>query len=944
MVQFHAYNNEEVTISSCGSDLDTVMQVYIGACGRLSALVCNDDNGSACGGGNASVRFAGTAGTNYLILVGGFYGSLKSGNIRVLAVEGVATNDTCNSAIVMEAGLTYSMNTANASSAGDPVPICQPTFGNGVWYTFTPTANGIVTISTCGSDFATSLQIFTGDCGSLLPVIDGCNSDNGPACLGNQGSVSFSGSVGVPYKILVGGSNKGTGNLMIRANVSPALINDTCDGAIGMTAGVTYSQSTTTATTGGDPIPTCQTNFAKGVWYKFTATNSGIVSISTCESDFDTVLQVFTGTCGSLTPIIDGCNNDNGPSCATNRASVSFAVSAATSYFILVGGRGGATGNLNIRGTITPVLANDQCSGAIAMTDRVVYSVNTDTATSVADPVPFCHSDFGKGVWFKLTPLTSVFMTITTCGSDFKTVLQVYSGLCNSLTSVACNDRGFDCTGQTGLWFDAVGGVTYYILVGGAGGATGNLKISATALRPWNDQCLNAIPMVVGSNYVVNTSYASSTNEPAPGCQQNFGKGIWYTLTPRLNLPVTINTCGSDFDTVVQVFSGDCSSLTRVACNDENGPACPGSRASISFNGVANTQYFILAGGRAVASGNLSIVASVPAPANDSCSEAIAMSEGVTYTANTFYANSTDDPLPICRNRFGNGIWYSFTSATTVFTTISTCGSDFDTVMQVYTGSCGSLTPDVCNDDAGPSCATNQASVNFLATGGVRYLILVGGYAGASGNLRITARLLTPSNDQCAGAIAMTEGVPYGVNTANASSTGDPKPVCQPAFGNGVWYTFIPTVSGILQLSTCGSDFDTVMQVYTGATCSSVTPLPGGCSDDGGPPCYSVAGSVWLNAVAGTKYWILAGGYGEGVGNLELTANILPQLALTRLGTNVIVTWPTNGFDAYRLQSTTNLLPPAFWNYIWPLYPTFGSNYVVTNPISGPSKLYRLVK
>jgi hypothetical protein len=943
---FTPTNNDEVTISTCGSDLDTVMQVYTGICGALSPFTCNDDNGPACGGNNASVRFAGSAGTTYLILVGGFYGTLKSGNIRIVAAEGEATNDTCNSAIAMAAGLTYTLNTANATSGEDEAPICQPSFGNGVWYNFTPAANGIVTISTCGSDFDTALQIFSGDCGSLLPVVDGCNSDNGPTCLGNQASVSFSGSAGVPYQILVGGSNNATGNLMIKANVSPSLTNDNCSGAIAMTVGVTYTETTTNATSGGDPIPTCQTNFAKGVWYRFTPVNSGIVTVTTCGSDFDTVLQVFTGTCGSLTTVIDGCNNDHGPSCANSRASVSFAASASTPYLILVGGRGGATGNLNIRATLAPVLANDQCSGAIPITDRVIYTVNTTTATSVGDPLPGCHTNFSKGVWFKLTPLTSDGITMSTCGSDFNTVLQVYAGTCGSLIpiSYACSDGDSDCPGNATLGLDAVGGVTYFILAGGASGATGNLKISATAVRPSNDQCFSAIPMVVGSNYTVNTSYASSTNDPPPGCQPNFGHGVWYTFTPRINLPVTISTCGSDFDTVVQIFSGDCSSLVRVACNDGNGPACSGNRASVTFNGVANKQYFILAGGRAGVSGNLSTVASVPPPPNDFCGQAIAMTEGVTYSANTFYATSTDDPVPICRTNFGKGVWYSFTSPTTAFITISTCGSDFDTVMQVYSGTCGALSPEGCNDDNGPACGTNQASVHFLASAGAHYFILVGGFAGAAGNLKATAAVLTPANDQCAGAIAMAEGTPYGVNTVNASSTGDPKPVCQPGFGNGVWYSFTPTLSGVLQLSTCGSDFDTVIQVYTGATCGALTPLAGGCNDDAGPVCESVTGSLRFNATAGTKYWILAGGYGGAVGNLELTANVLPPIVLVRQGTNIVISWRTNGLAAYYLESATSLSPPVFWNYTGPWPSISGSNYVVTNPISGPVRFYRLIK
>jgi hypothetical protein len=47
-------------------------------------------------------------------------------------------------------------------------------------------------------------------------------------------------------------------------------------------------------------------------------------------------------------PAHDVCNDDNGPACATSRASASFPATSGTTYFILAGGSGGASGNLNI--------------------------------------------------------------------------------------------------------------------------------------------------------------------------------------------------------------------------------------------------------------------------------------------------------------------------------------------------------------------------------------------------------------------------------------------------------------------------------------------------------------------------------------------------------------------------------------------------------------------
>jgi len=57
-----------VPISTCGSSFDTVLQVYTGACGALTPVVCDDDNGLYCTGLNASLTLNASAGTNYYIM------------------------------------------------------------------------------------------------------------------------------------------------------------------------------------------------------------------------------------------------------------------------------------------------------------------------------------------------------------------------------------------------------------------------------------------------------------------------------------------------------------------------------------------------------------------------------------------------------------------------------------------------------------------------------------------------------------------------------------------------------------------------------------------------------------------------------------------------------------------------------------------------------------
>jgi hypothetical protein len=61
-----------------------------------------------------------------------------------------------------------------------------------------------------------------------------------------------------------------------------------------------------------------------------------------------------------------------------------------------------------------------------------------------------------------------------------------------------------------------------------------------------------------------------------------------------------------------------------------------------------------------------------------------------------------------------------------------------------------------------------------------------------------------------------------------------------------------------------------------------------------------------------------------------------PALNIAPSGTNVILTWPAD-INGYILQSATNLVPPVNWSEL-------EGQHMVTNPISGKQKFYRLAQ
>ncbi len=117
--------------------------------------------------------------------------------------------------------------------------------------------------------------------------------------------------------------------------------NDQCSGAILITGtSATNVQSTLGATSIGDPVPACQTNFGNGVWYKYIPISNGQLKLDTSGSSFDTVLALYTGSCGAMTAV-DGSDDDG-----SDGSSLADIVSGGVTYYILAGGYAKATGNL----------------------------------------------------------------------------------------------------------------------------------------------------------------------------------------------------------------------------------------------------------------------------------------------------------------------------------------------------------------------------------------------------------------------------------------------------------------------------------------------------------------------------------------------------------------------------------------------------------------------
>ncbi len=415
-----------------------------------------------------------------------------------------------------------------------------------------------------------------------------------------------------------------------------------------------------------------------------------------------------------------------------------------------------------------PPVPNDDCSGAlpIACGDTVQGS----TTDALADAVAGCGTGIeAPGIWYSFIGSQGS-TTLSTCNTaNYDTRINVYSGSCGNLVCVGGNDDSPSCTGYTSeLTVLTDAGVTYYVLVQGYNGQTGEFTLAMSCNSCVPPQDVVASPGNTEAIVYWTSANASGTFTVEHG-PAGFTPGTGTVVNGTLGLngpPVTLNGLmpGTDMEVYVQEDCGGGAVSARV------GP--------IAFTTLLD-----------------------PVAPNAFCNQAAAINCGDTLAGNTevgLYA-----PAPTCASAAVSaaGLWYLLIGGGEDVT-LTTCGqASYDTRISVFEGSCGALVCVAGNDD-GVNCAGNTSSLTFPAGNGTEYLVLVHGYNGATGSFLLTMSCAppcgtVPANDACTGATPLPT-LPLGPCSSptpgtNVCAYGSPlpNPPCDPwANIADVWFGF----------------------------------------------------------------------------------------------------------------------------------------------------------
>ncbi len=515
--------------------------VYTGASvGALTGISTEMTHGA-----DREFSFPMNAGTTYRIAVGG-----PQQEFNFTLVGAAPVNDAFTNRIVLSGtNPTFSGDLLTASAeAGE---LYNPPVKS-LWWTWTPTETGIVTIAPA-SPYAANTFVFTGtNLNQLTPVPNLA-----------AGSYTFLAVAGTSYQIALAGTTAFY-SLLVNASILPNEIPQVT--ILSPTNGQRFAV--------GEPIPvTIHATDASGA---ITRINSGYFDAAFSAPD---VTWTYT-----LTNLPAGMNT--------------VLASATDNYGVIQN-----AGPVTIR--ITSANDDFEASAPILPGESTVFGSNVGATSQVGEPT-HANEVGGASVWWFWVAPTSGRWTVDTRNSDLDTLLAVYSG--NALSNVSLigsNDNRRAGDTASAVTFTAVAGVTYRVAVDTADGRTGEIELHFTR-SPINDDFTDAFALA--AEFIIGGVTLGATAQPGepPHAGVVATHSTWWSWIAPDSTNYFASTLGSDFDTTLGVYTGtNVANLSFVAGNDDDNSYFT---SRVLFNTTAGQKYWFAIDGYAENNGHAQLV------------------------------------------------------------------------------------------------------------------------------------------------------------------------------------------------------------------------------------------------------------------------------------------------------------------------------------------------
>ncbi len=588
---------------------------------------------------------------------------------------------------------TYSNSCASATTAGSPpAPGCASYTGADVWFSVTVPASGTLDFdSQTGVITDGGMAIYSGSCGSLT-LVD-CDDDNSV-----NGSMPFISVIGqTPGSTLFvrfweyGGGTEGTFGLCVTNPCPVQPSNDNCSGATALTMNAYGSCASTSAGTlqcsspSGTSTGACFGDPDDDIWFSFVATATAHPITLTTASGFDAYMQLYSGTCGSLTSM----------QCSDPDNFLATGLTIGQTYYIRVYSYStGTPANGNLTMCISAPAACPANMGAGNVTiASLPYNATGQTTCGAGDDITATNaSTCGSTNYFvdddkvyTFTPATSGSITVTLNSTQSWTGMMLYDGCpfsANCITYVQSS-----ASGSKSFCTSVVAGNTYYLVIDGwgtFGGCISSFSLDITApVGGNNDLPCAATALTLGTSVTGDNICSSGGGEPAiPSCWTGGSVNtLWYSfVAPASGIAYIQTTATTITATQIALYSGTCGpGLVLVSCNQFPPAGCTsGSNSGSLINASGLTPgatYYVRVDGRNSSVGTFSIIvdngtssSTSPVPGQDCtiplvvCNATMVIGNpGYSNTGNVCDFNGADD----CTSGELNSVWYQITIAAT---------------------------------------------------------------------------------------------------------------------------------------------------------------------------------------------------------------------------------------------------------------------------------------
>lgn len=338
------------------------------------------------------------------------------------------------------------------------------------------------------------------------------------------------------------------------------------------------------------------------LWISWLAPSDGVAHFKTETSGFDTLMSAYHFNSTNDTTfdkLIESARNDDSEELGDRESEIDFGVQAGQRYEIAIDGYYGAVGGIKLQWNMD-VTANPP---------PIILSTSPDATLKIGDPITLVVGltnvqNNTKFQWFfnnveladeKDTNLVISSMQVTNVGR-YKLQIDVGSHITffARSTELQINTEGASALAQS-KFPDAPSSE----LAGSDGSSFTLLRQAQTdgGLAVPQAQPAGNFGVVLGysGSQIFNTTFATTDPSEPTHCSTTGGSSYWLAYQPPVNGTITLDTIGSTYDTVMEVYSYNAppttyQNLISLTCDHDGVPG--GSRVQIP---VTKTRQYLVA-------------------------------------------------------------------------------------------------------------------------------------------------------------------------------------------------------------------------------------------------------------------------------------------------------------------------------------------------------------